>query len=34
MSQVVGPELTLNRLKSYSKRMPLDFEVQKEFFCK
>jgi len=34
MSQAVELELTLNELKSYSGRKPLDFEVQKELFCK
>ena len=33
MSQAVGLELTLNRLKSYGEIKPLDFEVQK-LFCK
>ena len=33
MFQVVGLELTLSRLKSYSRRKLLDFEVQKIFFA-
>jgi len=32
MSQVVGPELTLNGLKCYGRKKLLDFGVQKSCF--